>query len=158
MSMSKTIVFFGTEDFSLYALKVLVEQGFAVAAVVTKPDTKRGRGGALTKPAVKVFAESHNIPVWQPSRLKEIEASISALHDPIVVLVSYGKIIPQSIIDLFSPGIVNVHPSLLPLYRGPSPIESAILQLYLILHSYLSPISFNILFLESFHFLMLLEL
>lgn len=127
MSMSKTIVFFGTEDFSLYALKVLVEQGFAVAAVVTKPDTKRGRGGALTKPAVKVFAESHNIPVWQPSRLKEIEASISALHDPIGVLVSYGKIIPQSIIDLFSPGIVNVHPSLLPLYRGPSPIESAIL-------------------------------
>lgn len=120
------IVFFGTEDFSLYSLRALVEAGFPVAAVVTKPDTKRGRQGILTKPAVKIFAESHNIPVWQPTKLSEIADDIARLDSPAGVLVSYGKIIPEHIINLFTPGIINVHPSLLPLYRGPSPIESAI--------------------------------
>ena len=127
MNMSKTVVFFGTEDFSLYSLRALVSAGFDIAAVVTKPDTKRGRKGTLTKPAVKLFAEEHGIPVWQPTKLSDIEPSIKALGMPVGVLVSYGKIIPQAIIDLFTPGIINVHPSLLPLYRGPSPIESAIL-------------------------------
>lgn len=124
--MSKTIVFFGTEDFSLVALQALVKAGYSVAAVVTKPDSKRGRNQKLAAPQVKVFAEAHNIPVWQPARLSEIESDVRALGTPAGVLVSYGKIIPQAIIDLFSPGIINVHPSLLPMYRGPSPIESAI--------------------------------
>lgn len=124
--MSKTIVFFGTEDFSLVALRSLVEAGYSIAAVVTKPDSKRGRNQKLTAPQVKLFAEAHNIPVWQPTRLSEIEPAVRSLGNPAGVLVSYGKIIPQTIIDLFSPGIINVHPSLLPLYRGPSPIESAI--------------------------------
>lgn len=127
MNMSKPVVFFGTEDFSLYSLRALVSAGFDIAAVVTKPDTKRGRNGILTKPAVKLFAEEHAIPVWQPTKLSDIKQSIKALGTPVGVLVSYGKIIPQAIIDLFTPGIINVHPSLLPLYRGPSPIESAIL-------------------------------
>lgn len=120
------IVFFGTEDFSLFSLKALVEAKFPVALVVTKPDTVRGRGGKLVSPAVKQFAEQHNIPVLQPTRLADIAPHIKALGTPAGVLVSYGKIIPQSIIDLFTPGIINVHPSLLPQYRGPSPIESAI--------------------------------
>ncbi len=123
---SKTIVFFGTEDFSLTALAGLIDAGYIIAAVVTKPDSKKGRGQRLTPPSVKVLAEQHNIPVWQPTKLSDIADDIRALSNPAGVLVSYGKIIPQSIIDLFSPGIVNVHPSLLPLYRGPSPIESAI--------------------------------
>lgn len=123
----RPIVFFGTEDFSLYSLQALVNAGFPVAAVVTKPDTKRGRKGILTKPAVKLFAEEHDIPVWQPAKLSDIHKNITGLDSPAGVLVSYGKIIPQSIIDLFTPGIINVHPSLLPLYRGPSPIESAII-------------------------------
>lgn len=120
------IVFFGTEDFSLYSLRALVEHGFNVVAVVTKPDTKRGRGGKLTQPAVKLYAKEHNIAVWQPTKLAEIADDITRLDSPAGVLVSFGKIIPQSIIDLFTPGITNVHPSLLPTYRGPSPIESAI--------------------------------
>jgi methionyl-tRNA formyltransferase len=124
--MSKTIVFFGTEDFSLTALRGLVEAGYNIAAVVTKPDSKRGRDQKLTPPSVKVFALEHDIPVWQPAKLAEITADIQSLGESVGVLVSYGKIIPQSTIDLFSPGIINVHPSLLPLYRGPSPIESAI--------------------------------
>jgi methionyl-tRNA formyltransferase len=95
-------------------------------AVVTKPDTARGRGNILTEPAVKTFAVSHGIPVWQPTRLLDIIDDIKQFDTPAGVLVSFGKIIPTAIIELFSPGIINVHPSLLPLYRGPSPIESAI--------------------------------
>jgi len=125
--MSKTIVFFGTDDSSLVALQGLVESGYNVAAVVTKPDSKSGRGQTLTAPSVKKFALDHNITAWQPVKVSDINDDIKALGPDITgVLVSYGKIIPESTINLFNPGIINVHPSLLPLYRGPSPIESAI--------------------------------
>lgn len=125
---SQTILFFGTEDFSLASLEHLVRAGYPIAAVVTKKDTARGRGHKITAPAVKRFALSHNIPVWQPDSLDDIVNDIQALQQPVAgVLVSFGKIIPQRIIDLFSPGIINVHPSLLPMYRGPTPIESAII-------------------------------
>lgn len=123
---SKTLVFFGTEEFSLTALTGLIEGGYTIAAVVTKPDSRKGRGQQLVPPSVKVVAERHNIPVLQPQKLSDIIEDIQALDHPVGILVSYGKIIPQSIIDLFEPGIINLHPSLLPLYRGPSPIESAI--------------------------------
>ena len=123
---SQSIVFFGTEDFSLHSLRALVDNSFNVALVVTKPDTPRGRRRILTSPAVKIFAQQQNIPVLQPTRLKDIISDIKKINNPAGVLVSYGKIIPQDIINLFSPGIINVHPSLLPRYRGPSPIESAI--------------------------------
>jgi methionyl-tRNA formyltransferase len=123
---SATIVFFGTEDFSLTALTGLIEAGYTIAAVVTKPDSKKGRGQKLVPPQVKVLASRHNIPVWQPNNLMDITEDVRALGVTTGVLVSYGKIIPQAVIDLFTPGIINVHPSLLPKYRGPSPIESAI--------------------------------
>ncbi|MDB5187374.1 MAG: fmt [Candidatus Saccharibacteria bacterium] len=126
MNTSATIVFFGTEDFSLTALTGLIEAGYTIGAVVTKPDSKKGRGQQLVSPQVKVLATKYNIPVLQPRTLDEIIPDIKALGAPTGVLVSYGKIIPQSIIDLFTPGIINLHPSLLPKYRGPSPIESAI--------------------------------
>lgn len=126
-SISKKVIFFGTEDFSLVALQGLVEAGYLVAAVVTKPDSKRGRSQKYIQPSVKTYALSRNIPVWQPENLSEIKDKISSMGDVAGVLVSYGKIIPQSIINLFSPGIINLHPSLLPLYRGPSPIETAII-------------------------------
>lgn len=124
---SKTIVFFGTDDFSAASLRELIAKGFTIGAVVTKPDSRKGRGRELAKPIVKQIAEANNIPVWQPLDIRAIAEHVEKLHDPVGVLVSYGKIIPQSIIDLFQPGIINVHPSLLPLYRGPSPIETAIL-------------------------------
>lgn len=123
------IVFFGTEQHSLIALEALYRAQLPVAAVVTKPDAPKGRGKTLTAPAVKHFANTHGIPVWQPSKLSELTDAIAALNSPIGVLVSYGKIIPQSIIDLFTPGIINLHPSLLPRYRGPSPIEAAMTNL-----------------------------
>lgn len=121
------IIFFGTEDFSAISLQALIDANFPVAAIVTKQDSKKGRGRKLVPPAVKVIGEKYGIPVWQPSTLSDITADITALQPVTGVLVSFGKIIPQSLIDLFTPGIINVHPSALPKYRGPSPIESAII-------------------------------
>lgn len=127
MKTTSKIVFFGTEDHSLIALQALVDNGYQLAAVVTKPDAPKGRGQVLLPPAVKTYALQHNIVVLQPHKLDEIIPFIAALHSPVGVLVSYGKIIPERILQLFTPSIINVHPSLLPLYRGPSPIESAIM-------------------------------
>lgn len=124
---SKPIIFFGTEDFSARFLEALIKAGQDIRAVVTKPDTKKGRGQKLSHPLVKVVAQAHGIPVLQPVKLSDAHDSLAAYGQDVAgVLVSYGKIVPQSIINLFTPGIVNVHPSLLPRYRGPSPIESAI--------------------------------
>ena len=120
------IIFFGTEEHSLGTLKALVEHGTEIAAVITKPDAPRGRGHKLTQPPVKEFATAHNIPVWQPNKLIDIVDDIRQLHPVAGVLVAYGKIIPQRVIDLFNPGIINLHPSLLPKWRGPSPIEATI--------------------------------
>lgn len=125
-SISRPIVFFGTEDFSAISLAQLLEHGFPVRLVITKPDSRRGRGKQLCQPAVKQLALTHDIPVLQPTKLRDIIPDIQALGQPVGVLVSFGKIIPQVVIDCFSLGIINLHPSLLPRYRGPSPIESAI--------------------------------
>ena len=125
--MSKTIVFFGTDTFSASALRSLIEAEYTISAVITKPDSKSGRGQKVVAPLVKQIAEANNIPVWQPTKLIEIADDIKALGDTIGVLSSYGRIVPQAIIDLFHPGIINIHPSLLPLYRGPSPIETAVI-------------------------------
>ena len=124
---SKKIVFFGTDDFSLVTLKSLIESNYDIVAVVTKPDSKSGRGQKIKSPAVKDLAIKNNITVLQPNKLSEISEQIKLLGTDVAgVLVSFGKIIPESIINLFNPGIINLHPSLLPLYRGPTPIESAI--------------------------------
>lgn len=123
------IIFFGTEEHSLVTLKALHDASYPIVAVITKPDAPKGRGRKLTEPAVKTFAHANDIPVWQPQKLTDITECIKTLDSPIGVLVSYGKIIPQSIIDLFHPGIINLHPSLLPSYRGPSPIEAAMTNL-----------------------------
>ncbi len=129
---SKTILFFGTDEFSAASLRALIAGGFSIAAVITKPDSHKGRGRKLAEPIVKEIAQAHGIPVWQPLRSDALLIHIEKLikktgKKPLGVLVSYGKIISQPLIDLFEPGIINVHPSLLPTYRGPSPIETAIL-------------------------------
>lgn len=126
MNMSKTIIFFGTDTFSASALRSLIEADYKIGAVITKPDSKSGRGQHLTPPLVKQIAEENNIPVWQPARLIDVIEDVKSFGDVIGVLSSYGRIIPQAITDLFHPGIINIHPSLLPMYRGPSPIETAV--------------------------------
>ncbi len=127
MKTSSKLVFFGTEDFSLPSLKALVEHSFGVVAVVTKPDAARGRSKQLVPPVVKSYAESVGIPVYQPSKLGDIHGELVSLGADAAVLVSYGKLLPQRTLDVFNPiGVINVHPSLLPKYRGPAPIEAAI--------------------------------
>ena len=125
--MKNPIIFFGTEDFSAVSLQKLIDENFEVAGIITKPDSKKGRGQKLRSPKVKKIGEKFRIPVLQPQKMNDIIEFVQNFENPVGVLVSFGRIIPQEIIDLFTPAIVNVHPSLLPKYRGPSPIESAIL-------------------------------
>lgn len=122
------VVFFGTDQFSVPSLRKLIDKKIEVVAVVTKPDSKSGRGKKLIKPPVAEIAVENGIKVFQPQKLDEnLLGQLNQIGADIGVLVSYGKILPQEVIDTFPHGIVNVHPSLLPKYRGPSPIESAIL-------------------------------
>lgn len=127
MNKSTPLVFFGTEDFSARSLESLIDAGWPVLAVITKPDTRSGRGQKLTPPKVKSIAKSKGIKILQPDKLTGLEDEIRALGAPLGILVAYGKIIPESVINLFLHGIINVHPSKLPKYRGPAPVEAAIL-------------------------------
>ena len=122
------IVYFGTEDISLPTLQALIDSDqYDVVGVVTKPDSARGRGHHVDSPAVAKLARQHDITCLQPVKLRDVTESLKSLHADVGALVSYGKIIPQDIINIFPHGIVNFHPSMLPVYRGPSPIETAIM-------------------------------
>lgn len=128
MIKKSRIVFFGTDNFSAVSLEKLIDSGYDIAAVITKPDSKSGRGKKLSEPKVKKIAQTHGITVWQPDNLIDIYDDIANTDNRLGVLVSYGRIIPKKILDLFEPtGIINVHPSILPKYRGSSPIESVII-------------------------------
>jgi len=124
------ICFFGTDEIAVAVLEELLSSGITPALIVTAPDRKQGRGMVLTPPPIKMFADEQDIDVLQPETLKD-ESFISLLQNSewdVFIVVSYGKIIPQSIIDIPRKGILNVHPSLLPKLRGPSPIRTAILK------------------------------
>src|SRR5690606_12998421 len=103
MTQSKNLVFFGTEDFSAPTLEALISAGYTISAVVTKPDTLRGRGRQLTEPLVKKVAQSHGLKVLQPNKLSEIITTLQSLRPVAGILVSYGKIIPQTVLDIFDP-------------------------------------------------------
>lgn len=122
------VIFFGTDDISVPTLQALIKSPkYDVVGVVTKPDSARGRGHKIESPEAALIAREHQIKLFQPTKLKEIIPDIAALHADVGALVSYGRIIPQALIDIFPHGIVNFHPSMLPVYRGPSPIETAIM-------------------------------
>jgi methionyl-tRNA formyltransferase len=122
------IVFLGTPAFAVPTLERLVAAGHEVAAVVTQPDRPRGRGHEAAAPPVKQAALRLGLPVYQPERIRRPEALeyLAALTPRAMVVVGYGQIVPQSIIDLAPLGILNVHASLLPKYRGAAPIQWAI--------------------------------
>ena len=122
-------VFFGTGPLAESVLATLVRAGYEPALVVTKPDAPQGRNMELTPPTIKVWAEMKHISVYQPESLKDLPED-SPLHEEqydVFIVASYGKIIPDDILALPKHGVLNVHPSLLPKYRGPSPIESVLL-------------------------------
>jgi len=123
------LVFLGTPAFAVPTLERVVEAGHEVLAVVTQPDRPRGRGQHPAPPPVKEAAVRLGLPVYQPERVRHPEAveSLRGLAAKAMVVVGYGQIIPQSVIDLAPLGIINVHGSLLPKYRGAGPIQWAIL-------------------------------
>lgn len=120
--------FFGTSRFSVILLEELREKGVIPSIIITAPDRPVGRKQIMTPPPVKEWAQQNNIPTLQPEKLKD-EDFIAHLKDyPLFIVASYGKIIPKVILDLPKHGILNVHPSLLPKYRGASPIQNQILE------------------------------
>ena len=123
------IVFMGTPDFSVPCLEAIIEQRHKVSLVVTQSDKPEGRGHKLTPPPVKECALMHNIPVYQPEKMKDDEAyeTLKAENADLFIVVAYGKILPQRILDLPKYGCINVHASLLPKYRGAAPIQWSII-------------------------------
>ena len=123
------LLFAGTPDYALTSLMALVESGHIPDAVITQPDRPAGRGKKLTASPVKEFALGENIPVWQPETLKdpEVVADIAALEPDVMVVAAYGLILPQAVLDVPNVGCLNVHASLLPRWRGASPIQQAIM-------------------------------
>ena len=125
--MEKTkIVFFGTHEFAAYILQGLIDfPFFEVALVVTQPDQAVGRKQILTPPLTKVIAQKHKIPVVQPETLKNFDFPIHEFD--LSVVIEYGRIIPERLLSIPKYKTINIHPSMLPLYRGPTPIQAALL-------------------------------
>jgi len=122
------LVFLGTPEFAVPSLERIVADGHEVLAVFTQPDRPKGRGHQVSMPPVKQAALRFGLPVFQPERVRtpEVAAQLRALAPEAMVVVGYGQIIPQSILDIPPLGIVNVHASLLPRYRGAGPVQWAI--------------------------------
>jgi methionyl-tRNA formyltransferase len=123
------IVFAGTPEFAVQPLKALLNTKHSVLAVFTQPDRPAGRGRILHESPVKQLARLHNIPVYQPVRLKnpEEQATLRELQPDLLVVVAYGLILPQAVLDMPKFGCINIHASLLPRWRGAAPIQHAIL-------------------------------
>ena len=119
------IVFMGTPDYSVKTLQLLYDKGHDIVGVFAQPDKPVGRKQVLTPPPVKVLAEELNIPVYQPNTLRNGEALeiIKELNPEVIVVVAYGKILPKEILEFSKYGCINGHASLLPKYRGASPIQ-----------------------------------
>ncbi|WP_054635277.1 methionyl-tRNA formyltransferase [Thalassobacillus sp. C254] len=123
------ILFMGTPDFSVPVLQRILEEGHEVVGVVTQPDRPKGRKKTLTPPPVKVEAEKHDLPVFQPEKIREKDqlSPILETNPEIVVTAAYGQLLPNELLDAPSYGCINVHASLLPKYRGGAPIHQAII-------------------------------
>lgn len=125
------IVFMGTPDFAKESLKALVEANYDIEAVVTNPDRPKGRGMKMMMSEVKQYAVEQGIQkIYQPEKVKNNEEFINelkAINPDLIVVVAYGKILPQEILDIPKYGSINVHGSLLPKYRGAAPIQWAVL-------------------------------
>lgn len=124
---NERIVFMGTASFSLAVLKMLIEEKYNVVGVVSQPDRYVGRKKVLTMPDVKVEALKYDIPVIQPQKIREDYEDILALKPDLIITAAYGQLIPQILLDAPRLGCVNVHASLLPLYRGGAPVHQCII-------------------------------
>jgi methionyl-tRNA formyltransferase len=123
------IIFMGTPEFAAPVLQGLIDEGYDVAAVYTRPDAPAGRGRSLAASPVKQLAERHGLTVVQPRSLKKPEAQdeLRKFAPDVIVVAAYGLILPQAVLDIPRLGCVNVHASLLPKHRGAAPISASIL-------------------------------
>ncbi|MBN4064661.1 methionyl-tRNA formyltransferase [Dehalococcoides mccartyi] len=124
------IIFFGSPPEAADALASLIAADHVIAAVYSQPDRKSGRGRTKSPTAVKVFAKENDLPVFTPRSLRNNEEELDRLANfkaDVFVVVAYGRILPLETLQIPPSGVVNIHPSLLPLYRGPSPVVTAIL-------------------------------
>jgi methionyl-tRNA formyltransferase len=128
--MKKRVIFMGTPEFAVASLEVLINSAYEVVAVYTQPDKEAGRGRHIISSPVKELALYRGLEVMQPETLKDgsVVAHIASLKPDLIVVAAYGRIIPSEILNMPEFGCLNVHPSLLPYYRGSSPIATAILQ------------------------------
>jgi methionyl-tRNA formyltransferase len=123
------IVFMGTPSFAVPALRVLLEEGYEIAAVVTQPDRPAGRSGRPRASPVKDLALQHGLPIWQPASLRppEAVAHLSEFAPDVIVVAAYGQILKKDVLDLPPHACLNLHASLLPRHRGSAPVAAAIL-------------------------------
>ena len=129
MTHRPRVLFYGSPDFAVPTLQALIDSEYRPVAVVTQPDARAGRGRALRPPPTKALAAEHGIPAIQPARLRDRAAlaQIASLKPDLQVVAAYGQMIPQDILDLPRHGSLNVHASLLPRWRGASPVQAALL-------------------------------
>jgi methionyl-tRNA formyltransferase len=125
--MNPKIIFIGTPEFGAIILEGLIEAGFKPALVVTETDKPVGRKKIITSSPVKIVAQKFDIPIDQPEKIKNLELKIKNLKPDLGIVAAYGQILPSNILSIPKFGFLNVHPSLLPKYRGPSPIQCTIL-------------------------------
>jgi len=123
------VVFFGTPQFAVPTLRRLLDSAHSVAGVITQPDRPRGRGQKITHAPVKALALERGIPVYQPDRLKpaEVADTLRAWRADLGVVAAYGRIIPEHLLTISPFGMINVHASLLPKYRGAAPVHRAVI-------------------------------
>ena len=123
------VVFMGTSEFAVPALKGLISHKFELIGVVTQPDRPSGRGKRLSPPPVKAVATKHAIPVYQPEKVRKPDfvRTLRRLAPDVIVVAAFGQILPQTVLDIPPCGTVNLHPSLLPKYRGAAPIQWALI-------------------------------
>ena len=129
--MSKPrIIFMGTPEFAVPSLEILVQHPYQIIGVVTQPDRPKGRGKQWAPPPVKMFAEQHHLTILQPERVKDQEFmdAFRKLAPDLVAVAAFGQLLPKGILDLPPLGCINVHPSLLPKYRGAAPLNWTIIQ------------------------------
>jgi methionyl-tRNA formyltransferase len=128
MTNNPTFAFFGTPYVSRDTLAILAERGYVPTVVITSPARPRGRGMVLTPSETEVWAREHGIPVLTPEKIDETAIqAIAAYGCAYALVVAYGKILPEALITAFPQGVLNIHYSLLPKYRGASPVEAALL-------------------------------
>ena len=123
------ILFIGTSEFAVPALRELITHELEPIGVVTQPDRPSGRGKRLTAPPVKIFATEHNLPIYQPEKVREPSflRILERLTPDVIIVAAFGQLLPQTVLDIPPCGTINLHPSLLPKYRGAAPIQWALI-------------------------------